>query len=169
MAKGGQQRLGECAAARHVRLLLLRSGAYRSLWEAKAEKITPGEVSQAGVCRVLADYLWDEGLEADSKTDLPRVLKDPVSRAFRGLGLSPKLLRTIVAAFKFTDGDADYTWALYRGDEHPTVVTGTLPPPEKLRAIKYPNSKLSNYRSTTGSGLMVYRPVTERRSIYVRV
>jgi hypothetical protein len=94
MAKGEQQRQGERAAGQHIRLLLLRSPAYRSLWEGKVEKTALDEVNQAGVCRVLADYLWDEGLEPDSRTDLPRVLKDPVSRALRGIALSPKLNTT---------------------------------------------------------------------------
>src|SRR6266487_592729 len=138
MAKAEQRRRGERAAGRHVRLLLLRSRAYRNLWEAKVEKIAPGEVSQAGVCRVLAEYLWDEGLEPDSRTDLPRVLKDPISRAFRGVALSPKLLRTIIAAFEFTTEDAGYTWALYRGDENPTVITGTLPPPNEMADYRVP-------------------------------
>lgn len=167
MAKGEQQCRSERAAARHVRLLLVRSRAYRSLWGARVEKITPGEVSQAGVCRVLAEYLWDAGLEPDSRTDLPRVLKDPVSRAFRGLALSPKLLRTIIAAFEFTDEDADHTWALYRGAENPTVITGTLPPPNEIadyQASKFEIIKLQEHHWIGPDGL----PTRHRTEINIR-
>jgi hypothetical protein len=107
--------------------LLLRS-PYRTRWEAQADKIKSGEVNQAAVCQVLARYLWDAGLESETRTDLPRILKDSVSRAFRHGSLSPKLLRTFITAFDFAAEDAEYTMGLYRGEKSPSVLVGNLPP-----------------------------------------
>src|SRR5487761_1348130 len=81
MPPSEQQRRGQRAAARHLRVLLLRQGAYRDRWEAYAHDITPGEVSQSAVCQVVAQYLWDTGDRSEGDVRLPRKLKDRISRA----------------------------------------------------------------------------------------
>jgi hypothetical protein len=147
--------------------MLLRPGPYRALWEAKVEEIKPGEVSQAGVCRVLAEYLWDEGLQPDTRSDLPRVLKDPVSRAFRGLTLSPKLLRVIISAFEFSEGEADHIWSLYRGETSPMAIVGALPPPSDVASYRTPGFdilKLQEHHWLGPHGL----PTRHRTEINIR-
>lgn len=94
----------------------------------RANGIEPNEVSQAGICQVLAQHLWDVGAEPETKKELSRVLKDPVSRALRGKGLSPKLLRRFAEAFSFSAEDKRQVQALYRGEGRPTVIVGTVPP-----------------------------------------
>jgi len=125
--KSEQQRRGERAAGQHICRLLGSSANYRVRWEAAATQVRHGEVNQSAVCHVLAHYLWDAGLEPDTRTDLPRILKDPVSRALRGANLSRHLLDTILTAFEFSTEDAEYTKRLYRGDEPPNVIIGNLP------------------------------------------
>lgn len=137
--KTDEQRRGERAAGQQIHELLLRRTVYRSLWEqANPDEIKPDEVNQAAVCRVLAKFLWDTGLEPDTRQELPRVLKDPVSRALRGASLTPKLLETFIQAFAFTDEDAEHVRRLHRGQERPAIIVGNLPPPRDLPGYRPP-------------------------------
>ena|SRR5487761_115716 len=138
MPPSEQQRRGQRAAARHLRVLLLRQGAYRDRWEAYAHDITPGEVSQSAVCQVVAQYLWDTGDRSEGDVRLPRKLKDRISRALTDQDLSLETLRWLVAAFRLSTGDAERVYELYRADILPTTIVGDLPPAGTAGAIRAP-------------------------------
>ncbi|GAA4536414.1 hypothetical protein [Amycolatopsis samaneae] len=165
--KTEQQRRAEQAAGLHICDLLRQPGLYRDLWEAAADEIKPDSVNQAAVCQVLARYLWDASLEPETRTDLPRSLKDPVSKALRGVSLSPNLLRTFIAAFNFSVSDADRTRLLYRGEERPSVIVGVLPPPSEVpgyRSPEFDTLKLQEHHWLGPDGL----PARHRTEIMIR-
>src|SRR5262249_41113768 len=83
---------GQRAAGLHLRQLLLRPGPYRDRWERLARDARPGEIRQDAVCQVIADWLQDTGERGDTDTGLARTLKDRVSRALGGRGLSLETL-----------------------------------------------------------------------------
>jgi hypothetical protein len=138
MPPSKQQRRGQRAAARHLRVLLLRRGGYRDRWEAYAHDITPGEVSQSAVCQVVAQYLWDTGDRSERDVQLPRKLKDRISRALTDEDLSLETLRWLVAAFRLSADDARRVYELYRADILPRTIVGDLPPPGPPGTVRIP-------------------------------
>jgi hypothetical protein len=120
---------GQRAAGLHLRQLLLRPGPYRDEWERHARGVRPDEIRQDAVGKVIAEHLYETGAHDDTDTGLARALKDRVSRAFSGRGLSLQTLRWFEAAFRLSPHDAQRVHELYRGDLRPTVIVGTLPPP----------------------------------------
>jgi hypothetical protein len=120
---------GQRAAGLHLRQLLLRPGPYRDQWERHAHDAPPEEIRQEAVCTVIAEYLYETGEHDESDTRLARTLKDRVSRAVSGRGLSLQTLRWLEAAFRLSPRDAQRIRELYRGDLRPTVIVGALPPP----------------------------------------
>jgi len=108
---------------------MLRPGPYRDRWERRSRDVRPGDVRQEAVCKVIAGYLYESGEHDEQDTGLARKLKDRVSRAYSGRGLSLETLRWFEAAFRFSRRDAQRLQELYRGDLRPTVIVGSLPPP----------------------------------------
>jgi hypothetical protein len=128
MSPNETQKRGRQAAARHLRMLLLRQAAYRDRWEAYARDIKPGEVSQSAVCQVVAQHLWDRGERSEGDTQLPRKLKDRISRALADGELSLETLRWLVAAFRLSPSDAQRVYELYRTEIAPRTIVGNLAP-----------------------------------------
>jgi hypothetical protein len=129
MPHSERQARGQRAAGLHLRQLMLRPGPYRDEWEQHARNVRPDEIRQEAVCKAIAGHLYETGEHAESDTGLARTLKDRVSRAFSGRGLSLQTLRWFEAAFHLSPHDAQRVHELYRGDLRPTVIVGKLPPP----------------------------------------
>ena len=89
----------------HLRELLARP-PYVDRWQARIGRRQPHEIHQSGVCRVLADYLQDNGLHQADDPELPRKLKDRVHRALAGRSLSRATLRWFIEAFEMSPADA---------------------------------------------------------------
>lgn len=122
---------GAEAAGIHLSALLRQPGRYRSSWQRYARSATPTDaVNQAAVARVLAEYLWDEGLVSDRDHHLPRRLKDQVSRALAGRFLPPTTLRTFIEAFGIAESDADELWS--RLLDRPRGRLTVVPPARRL-------------------------------------
>jgi hypothetical protein len=120
---------GQRAAGLHLRRLILQPGPYRDEWEQHAHDVPPDEIRQDAVCMVIAEHLYETGAHDETDTGLARTLKDRVSRAFSGRGLSLQTLRWFEAAFRLSPHDAQRLHELYRGVLRPTVIAGRLPPP----------------------------------------
>lgn len=73
------------------------------------------------VCDVLAKHLWQTG-DADEDADLPRRLKDRVSRALSGSALSNETLSWFIGAFDMNDLHRAELWALLSGGDPARVV-----------------------------------------------
>jgi hypothetical protein len=138
MSPNERQRRGQRAAARHLRVLLLKQGAYRDRWEAYAHDIIPGEISQSAVCQVIAQHLWDKGERSEGDVQLPRKLKDRISRALTDEDLSLETLRWLVAAFRLSPHDAQRVYELYRAGIGPRIIVGDLPPRAGQSGIRAP-------------------------------
>jgi hypothetical protein len=102
--------------SRLLRELLLSRAEYRRQWQERAERRPAGDVSQAGVARVIALHLWGSGERPDSDTALPRNLKDRVRRALTGRSITPQTLSWFVDAFHMDPRDARALWAAFAGD-----------------------------------------------------
>jgi hypothetical protein len=138
MPPNERQNSGQRAAARHMRALLLRQGIYRRRWEAYAHDITPGVINQSAVCQVVAQHLWDTGERSEADHQLPRKLKDRISRALSEQNLSLETLRWLVEGFELSAYDAQRVYELYRADIAPTVIVGNLPPPGPAAGLRPP-------------------------------
>jgi hypothetical protein len=76
---GGEgERTARTAARLHE---LLASSPYRERWQVYVQRHTGHSVHQGAVAQVLACHLWDAGEVSESDVELPRRLKDTVSRA----------------------------------------------------------------------------------------
>jgi hypothetical protein len=127
MSPNESQKRGQRAAARQLRMLLLKPGPYRDRWETYAHDITPGEISRSAVCQVIAQHLWDKGERSEADMRLPRKLKDRISRALTAEDLSLETLRWLVAGFRLSPHDAQRVYELYRADIAPRTIIGDLP------------------------------------------
>jgi hypothetical protein len=78
-------------------------------------------LSQAAVAKVIEEYLWDSGERSENTTGLARQLKDRVSRALNGEGLSTETLGWFIAAFDMDKGDENHLWAAL--GERKTILT----------------------------------------------
>lgn len=107
-------------AARVLGEMLTRPGPYRNRWAQVARRASGG-LSQAAVARVLSLHLWESGEHDESDVELPRRLKDRVSRALGGR-LSASMLRTFVEAFEMSDRDAEELWNAYFGLASPGLL-----------------------------------------------
>ncbi|MEU3625988.1 hypothetical protein BS329_30520 [Amycolatopsis coloradensis] len=165
--KTARQRRAEQATGLYLRELLTEPGPARDQWEEVADEIKPGDITQSAICQVLALHMWDQAIEPETDQSLPRRLKDPVSKALRGLGFSPRLLRCFLGAFMFSDKAVTHVRALYRGDQRPAVIVGTLPSPEQMpeyRAHDYDTLKLQEHHWLGADGL----PSRHRTEIMIR-
>lgn len=129
MTQSERQAHGQRAAGLHLRHIILRPGPYRDEWEQHAHDVRPDDIRQEAVCTVIAGHLYETGEHDETDTGLARTLKDRVSRAFSGRGLSLQTLRWFEAAFRLSRRDVQRVRELYRGDIRPTVIVGKLPPP----------------------------------------
>lgn len=105
------------ARIRTVRLLctLLREDpSVRAMWTSHAPAGGRG-IHQGAIAQVLAEYLWASGQQPRSNTDLPRKLKDTVSRALSGKSLSRRSLRLFIQSFELDQETADRLWASWTG------------------------------------------------------
>src|ERR1700760_5031287 len=94
------ERLARTGQTSRLRRGLLRSRAeYRRQWQERAERRPAGDVSQAGVARVIALHLWGSGERPGSDTALARNLKDRVRRALAGQSVTPQTLAWVTEAF----------------------------------------------------------------------
>jgi hypothetical protein len=153
MPHSERQARGQRAAGLHLRQILLRSGHYRDEWEQHARAVRPDEIRQEAVCQVIAEHLYESGEHDDTDTRLARMLKDRVSRAFSGRGLSLQTLRWFEQAFQLSLRDAQRLRELYRGDLRPTVIIGKLPPPALDRAAGYETTLLFEHHFLGRSGM----------------
>lgn len=74
-------------------------------------------IHQGALARVLAEYQWQIGEELLSNTDLPRRLKDTVSRALSGKTLSRRTLTLFILAFEVDDATAKELWVTWEGSD----------------------------------------------------
>ena len=92
---------------------LLRDEPYRADWLVYARRPRPGQISQAAVAQVVANYLWDTGLADEHDRNLPRELKDRIGRALRGEVLTPETLSWLIHAFGLDEDETAELWARY--------------------------------------------------------
>ncbi len=153
MSQNERHAHGQKAAGLHLRQLIGRTGPYRDEWEQYARDARPGEIRQDAVCRVIAEYLYETGEHDETDTGLARTLKDRVSRAFGGRGLSLQTLRWFEAAFQLSAQDAQRVHELYRGDLRPTVIVGKLPPPGGVLAAGHETTLLFEHHFVGRDGM----------------
>jgi hypothetical protein len=115
---------GRRAAARYLRELLQRPGAYRRLWEQHVVRARSGDITQLAVAEVLARWLWSYPRVPGDVDVLPHQLKDTVSRALSGRLLSRSTLSLFIDAFGLSDAEADRLWRLYEGAGTISVLSG---------------------------------------------
>ncbi len=132
---------------------MLRPGPYRAEWEQHARGVRPDEIRQDAVAKVIAEHLYETGAHDDTDTGLARALKDRVSRALSGRGLSLQTLRWFETAFRLSPRDAQRLHALYRGDLRPTVIVGTLPPPAGPPASEHETTLLFEHHFIGRDGM----------------
>lgn len=90
--------------SRKLRELLLDDN-YAPLWQARIGRRQAHVLHQSGVCQVIAEYLWANGLQPVEDEELPRKLKDRVHRALGGRSLSLGTLRWFIEAFEMSAAD----------------------------------------------------------------
>lgn len=101
-------------AADLLRHHLLTDAACRRKWQNRAARTRRGTLNQAAVAQVLAEWMWDQGMEQEHDVLLPRRLKDRVSRALSPLeGPSPRSLTLFIEAFEIPPAVADELWAAH--------------------------------------------------------
>lgn len=116
---------GNVDLARRLSWLLAERMAYRRQWlrhEQRSGNLDGSTLHQGAICQVLAQHLWDSGEAPETQCNLPRQLKDRVSRALRGADVSAATLELFVAAFGMTEVDTNDLWALWYGQT--TLVLG---------------------------------------------
>jgi hypothetical protein len=144
VGSGTWRKVGQYAAGRQCQILLLRVGLYRDIWEDVArnnnQRIERDKVNQAAVAKVLANYLWDHG-HPDTDTELPRKLKDKVSRALSGKGFTPGMLSLFIGAFRISPHDTQRLHDLYDGHVELTEIVGSLEPPRSNNGVRPPEHR----------------------------
>ncbi|MGC1208805.1 MAG: hypothetical protein WA880_12700 [Ornithinimicrobium sp.] len=96
--------------------LLREDPEIRARWVPYAPEGGHG-IHQGALARVLAEYQWRIGEEPPSNTDLPRRLKDTVSRALSGKTLSRRALTLFISAFEIDDATAKELWVTWEGSD----------------------------------------------------
>ncbi len=160
---------GNAARATAVRLveLLTDHAPYRRCWQEhpKARQHRGTGIHQGAVCQVIAEHLWDSGEESEDNHDLPRKLKDPVSRALSGKILSARTLTWFVQAFAISDLHAAELWARRSGGDPArlAVVRPTKDLPERsTRPPRYQTIALHEFHVVGADRLPV-----QHRTIHV--
>lgn len=127
---------GAAETARHLRQLLLTRLEYRRLWQEKAERRRTGDISKAGVARVMALHLWGSGERDDAEMTLPRNIKDRVRRALEGEAITPQTLRWFIEAFHMDPRDEQTLWATLAVDGQATTGVSYTTTSERRLAIR---------------------------------
>ena len=96
--------------------LLRNDPRLRAMWSQHAPVAGHG-IHQGAITQVLADYQWRVGQEPLDNLDLPRQLKDTVSRALSGKTLSRRALTLFIAAFDIDVRTAERLWSTWHGSE----------------------------------------------------
>jgi hypothetical protein len=115
---------GRRAASDYLQQLLLKPGSYRQSWEQYVSRSRHGTINQLAVAEVLARHLAScpRGL-SDADITSHR-LKDTVSRALSGRLLSRGALSLFIAAFGFSEHEAERLWRLWNGSATISVLSG---------------------------------------------
>lgn len=93
--------------------ILMEDPRRRRVWRRHIQRqpADPHALHQAAVAQVLAIWLWEEGEVSESDTDLPRRMKDALSRALRGRVRLPVLLKeALIGSFELDEQTADLLW-----------------------------------------------------------
>jgi hypothetical protein len=106
---------GPEVAAELLRFLLARPGAYRNQWMRRVGRARAGQISQAAVARVIADYLMATGGLVAPDGQGHRQIKDRVYRALSGKSLTHDTLTWFTSAFAFDREDSRELWARFTG------------------------------------------------------
>ncbi len=96
--------------------LLREDPELRAKWARHAPSGGRG-IHQGAIARVLADHQWATGEEPLTNADLPRRLKDTVSRALSGKSLSQRSLELFIRAFEMDAETAECLWATWKGSD----------------------------------------------------
>jgi hypothetical protein len=105
------------ARQRTVELLcrVLREDPHvRAQWQRHVSSSGRG-IHQAAIAMVLAEHQWATGEVSREHTQLPRRLKDTVSRALSGRTLSRRVLHLFIDAFAMDHDTATALWERWRG------------------------------------------------------
>jgi hypothetical protein len=145
------------ATAARLRELLTDHDPYRRRWEQSPQlhQHKGREINQSMVCQVLAAYLWQAG-EAEHDLDLPRRLKDKVSRALAGSVLSNSTLDLFVEAFAMSQLHRAELWALLSGGDPARVVVVPLEeamPTRLVDSSRYQTISLHEFHTVGADGL----------------
>lgn len=95
--------------------ILLEDPRCRRQWVQHGVRTTRSALHQAAIARVLAQWLWEAGEVDETDRDLPRRLKDTVSRAVVATRVSPRTYRLFVDAFEMTTEQQDELWQALSG------------------------------------------------------
>lgn len=109
--------------SRKLRELLLES-RYACRWQARINRRQAHALHQSGICQVVAEYLWANGLHAADDETLPRKLKDRVHRALAGQSLSLGTLRWFIEAFGMSPDDTTTLLRLAGSRQRGSTVVG---------------------------------------------
>lgn len=102
--------------AGYLRSLLADHLPYRRQWRSHMKRATRENLHQGAIARVIAHHLWETGQAAESAADLPRRLRDRVSRALSGELLSVQTLTWFIDAFGMAEMHAATLWRHFRND-----------------------------------------------------
>lgn len=120
-------------------MLLAQPGRYRAFWASQADKLSPGEISQAAVARVIAGHLQSNGRLPPEDDRAHRALKDRVYRALNGQALTPSTLRLFAEAFLMSQEDARQLWSCLLGttpDQTAEIIRTLRLPPADAAAFQ---------------------------------
>ena len=96
--------------------LLSARPRYIRAWRVHGDR-QRGEINQRAVAKVIALYLWDEGIRPDTDTNLPLMLKNVVNRALLGQRLTAQALQYFIGAFDMDEEDQRELWRLFAGTD----------------------------------------------------
>lgn len=99
-----------------LRGVLTQDVRCRRRWQRHVHRYNRHGLNQAAVAMVIALELWDRGDIPESHRELPRSLKDRVSRALSGKLISGDTLRLFVAAFDLNEEQEAQLYAAWEVD-----------------------------------------------------
>lgn len=118
------------AAAEYLRQLLLKPGRYRETWQQHVARPRDGVINQMAVAQVIADRLRAAPDHPGDAQMMPYQLQETVSGTLSGRQLSKQTLELFIAAFGFSQHEAERLQRLWRGSSRITVLSGShgVPP-----------------------------------------
>lgn len=116
---------GQRAAAEYLRGLLLKPGPYRRAWEQHVVRPREGVVNQLAVAEVLADRQRSGRVGSSDTYDLPYQLRQMVADVLSGQLVSRSALSRFIAAFGFSEDEAQRLWKLWAGAATISVLSGS--------------------------------------------